>query len=249
MEFGIWPRRATDEAHVAVNASLVAASNAVRAVADIDLVALDAAYALLRPTESSDERAPNRLERSGGEDGEEKGEEKGGNGEGDVPALSSPAAVAAFPTLANPLGLFGGDHAAAVGDGNVPPLVASGAAVSPTAAAAAAAPTPAPALAPAPLGEAPRLRILPVLQQSASASLQAPPPASPLSYAWARSPQTTQTNLAFSAADACAPADAALAKVGIIDWFIMGAYRYAASPVLATWQSAQARRSLTHDAS
>lgn len=200
VEFGLWPRRATDEALAAVHAALVAASAAARAVADVDLAALDAAYA---------RRSPHRrLDRSGGEDGEEN--HSGGEGGGED-ALASPAAAAAaaFPSLANPLGLFGDDCAAAV-DGDE--------ARRPSASAAPA--------APALLGKELRLRRLPVLRQSAAASLQAPPPLSPLPYIWAPPsprPSPPPTNCAFSAADASAPAAAALAKVSKGLRYIQGA--------------------------
>jgi hypothetical protein len=202
VEFGLWPRRATDEALAAVHAALVAASAAARAVADVDLAALDAAYA---------RRSPRRLDRSGGEDGEDN--RSGGEGGGED-ALASPAtaAAAAFPSLANPLGLFSDDCAAAVDGDDARRPSASAAPATPAA--------PAAPAAPALLGEELRLR------QSALASLQAPPPLSPLPYSWAPPsprPSPPPTNCAFSAADASAPAAAALAKVSKGLRYIQGA--------------------------
>jgi hypothetical protein len=217
VEFGIWPRRATDEALSAVHAALIAAKDALHVIADVDLGTLDEVYAQCTPAE------PRLHVTSPPEHTIEDGEEKfGDNGEGYGRFQSN------FDS--NPFGLFGDDHAATVD--HQPPLAAVHSEVS-VVHTAAAAPTTyfesrnadlgngsSNVHATSPKDASSNLRALPALNRMVSGSLSEPTTASPMPYSRAHLPSQgtlppilPRRKHRFSASNACAPTDAALKKV------------------------------------
>lgn len=223
----MWPRRATDEALSAVNATLIAAKDALHAIAEVDLSALDEAYALCTPAEAIS-RVSYPLEHTI-EDGEEKFSD---NGHKDNRHLSYSDDGTATSRLSNPLGLFGEDHATEVGhvDNQPPPAAAAAKHSEVSVVHTGSVPESESWHADhgngsndvqiASHGNAPsKSQTLPALSHVASGSMPEPSSASPMPYSRAHSsPEPVRSTLSwpkhsFSASNACAPTDAALKKV------------------------------------